>query len=134
MASNVLQLRSDILYNNGSPRIGGGAVPVADVAVTSHLRALEQGGRHSPETVYSRSGALARLAAALPGGLLDATAADLAAWRASLTVAPGTITDYVSHAREFYDWAQSAGLIEKNPTTGLVLPRRRRRLPRPIAE
>jgi integrase/recombinase XerC len=100
----------------------------------SHLRALEQGGRHSPETIYSRRGALRRLAAALPGGLLDATAADLAAWRNGLTVAPGTITDYVSHAREFYDWAIGAGLLEENPAAGLVLPRRVRRLPRPIAE
>lgn len=108
---------------------------MTDVAVTAqHLRALEQGGRHSPETVYSRRRALARLAAALPGGLLDAAAADLAAWRAALTVAAGTITDYVSHAREFYDWAVGAGLIDENPAAGLILPRRARRLPRPIAE
>jgi integrase/recombinase XerC len=100
----------------------------------SHLRALEQGGRHSPETVYSRRGALMRLAAALPCGLLDAAAADLAAWRAGLAVAPETVTDYVSHAREFYDWAIGAGFIDENPASGLVLPRRRRRLPRPIAE
>lgn len=38
----------------------------------------------------------------------------------------------ISHLRTFYRWAQLEGLIDRDPTLRLVVPKRRRRLPRPI--
>jgi integrase len=70
-----------------------------------------------------------------PGSsLLVATAADLAAWRASLAAGPGAIADAVSHARGFYAWAAATGLRPDNPAAAIPLPSRPRRLPRPVAE
>jgi integrase/recombinase XerC len=101
--------------------------------VLRHLRDLQLRGQ-TPDTVYCRRRALARLAAALPVPVLDATAADLADWRAGLSVGPGTVVGYVSHAREFYAWAITAGLITENPAADLPVPPLPRRLPRPIGE
>lgn len=129
--TNVVHLRRDVFC--GTPRKGGAIVN--DVAVAAHLRALQAGGRHSPETIYYRRQHLARLGTALGKPLLEASAAELAAWREALTVAPGTITDYVVHTREFYGWAVREQLLDgDSPAVGLVAPRRARRLPRPIGE
>lgn len=101
--------------------------------VALHLRHLELQG-FKPSTIYCRRRALARLAAALPGPLLDADAIDLLAWRAGLSVGPATIVGYVSHAREFYAWAVAEGLIDSSPAARLPVPKLGRRLPRPIGE
>jgi Phage integrase family len=85
-----------------------------DVVIAAHLRYLELCGQ-APGSVYCRRRALARMAAALPVPLLDASEQDLAGWRERLTVGPGTVVGYVSHAREFYAWAMAAGLIYVNP-------------------
>lgn len=45
-----------------------------------------------------------------------------------------TTLTYVSHVRQFYLWALGEGLIEVNPAARLPVPRRRKRLPRPIGE
>jgi len=101
--------------------------------VMAHLRQLELRGQ-SPDTVACRRRALARMARALPVPLLEASPADLLAWRAGLSVGPGTVVGYVSHAREFYRWAVRSGLIESSPAERLPVPRVSRRLPRPIGE
>jgi integrase len=57
----------------------------------------------------------------------------LADWRVSLDHhAPGVICGYVSHAAQFYGWAVAQGLAGSNPAALLAVPRRPRRLPRPI--
>ncbi len=66
--------------------------------------------------------------------IIDATAADLAAWRASLTVGDRALLTYTCHVRELYRWAVREGLIEVSPAEGLPLPPVRRGLPRPISE
>jgi integrase len=101
--------------------------------IALHLRHLELAGR-APETVACRRRALGRLARALPAPLLDADAAELLNWRSGLSVGPGTVAAYVSHARAFYAWACSAGLVEENPAAGLPVPPQARMLPRPIGE
>jgi hypothetical protein len=83
---------------------------MTDPAVTAHLAWLAHKG-HAPSTIQARSRALHRLAAALPVPLLDATPADLAAWRASLTVTGNTVVLYAAHARGFYGWAARTGLL-----------------------
>lgn len=133
-----------------------------DNAVTAHLSYLEQRG-HTEASVYARWRALTRLRAWLAayadipgpesgradkshlrravaevglraGDLLTATAADLAAWRASLTTGPGATVNYVSHVQNFYAWCIEQGLRGDNPAAGLPVPRLPRRLPRPIRE
>lgn len=66
--------------------------------------------------------------------LLEATPAQLQAWRASLTVADDAVSVYVSHVHQFYRWAVTEGLLDGSPAASLPAPRRGRRLPRPIAE
>ena len=104
-----------------------------DLVVAAHLRWLALAGL-SAGTIEARRLALARLQTFLQIPLLEASAADLAIWRERLTVAPDTVGDYVSHARQFFAWAVATGLLEQIPTTGLPVPARTRRLPRPIAE
>ena len=101
--------------------------------VQSHLDHLRLKGR-TPASVYARKRALARLTAALAVPLLAATPADLADWRASLTVGDDAVVAYVSHVRSFYDWCVEMGLRAENPAAGLPVPRLGRRLPRPIGE
>ena len=102
-------------------------------AVTLHLRHLELLGR-TPDSIYCRRRALARLAAALPVPLLQADAVHLLAWRAGLSVGPATIAGYVSHARGFYAWAVTEGLLDSSPAARLPVPRLPRRVPRPIGD
>lgn len=130
---NVITLRD---YGNlGTPLEGGEPMQQQpDIVVSAHLRHLELAG-HPATTVYARARALARLRAALGVPLLEATGAQLAAWREALTVAPDTVGDYVSHARQFYAWAADAGLLEGgNPASRLPIPPASRRLPRPISD
>ena len=125
-----------------------------DSAVAAHLEYLRQRGR-TASSIYGRRRALVRLAAWLearenpaadehggcsrPGSrnstwLLQATPADLAAWRASLTVGDDAVVAYVSHVQGFYSGAVKAGLLGASPAAGLPVPRLGRRLPRPISE
>ncbi len=101
-------------------------------AHAAHLRLL---GR-SPRTIYDRERAVIRLAKWLPTGcqVLDATAADLANWRAGLAVSDRAVVGYCGHVREFYAWAITQGLIAVNPAEGLPLPSLPRGIPRPVSE
>ena len=101
--------------------------------IALHLLHLDQLGR-APETIAARRRALARMRIALGKSLLEASAADLKAWRAALAVAPGTVAGYVSHAIQFYAWAVAEGLAESNPAARLPAPRLGRMLPRPVGE
>ena len=106
---------------------------VPDDVVQRHLAHLRQRGR-SAGTIYARERAIARMAAQISVPLLEATGEDLAAWRAALTVIDNTAVHYASHARDFFGWCLSAGLIEANPAAALALPPLIRGLPRPISE
>jgi integrase/recombinase XerC len=125
-------------------------------AIEDHLEHLRLLG-HSDTTIYGRMTFLRMLGRWLdsreprtvpgvetagrgPGLLplaeqvLHATPADLAAWRASLTVSDEVVVHYVCHAASFYAWAVREGLREDNPAAGLPVPRTGRRLPRPAGE
>ncbi|MDR3033901.1 MAG: tyrosine-type recombinase/integrase [Kitasatospora sp.] len=100
----------------------------------AHLDWLALRG-HTPASVYARERALTRLLAALPCDTLTGATPDmLTAWRAGLQVTDSTVVHYAKHARNFYAWALTEGLVEVNPAAGLPLPRLGRRLPRPAAE
>ena len=98
-----------------------------------HLDVMRLLGR-SPRTIACRRSALARLDRQLPVPLLEASAEDLAAWHAALTLTPGTVAGYVSHAVQFFAWAAAEGLRPDNPAEDLPVPKLGRRLPRPIGE
>jgi integrase len=99
----------------------------------AHLQYLRLQG-HSPTTIYQRRRHLARMCAGLGVPLLEASEAQLLAWRETLHVGDQALTHYVSHARSFYAWAVDAGLREGNPALRLPAPRLGRRIPRPISE
>ena len=103
--------------------------------VTAHLTHLTQSGL-SAGTIYGRRRCLARLAGFLPVPVLQADAADILAWRATLDgLSAGTIYNYCTHARQFYAWAARRGLLHgEDPADGLPVPRRPERTPRPISE
>jgi len=108
-------------------------MPAAD-PVSAHLAHLRMQGRRET-TIYDRTRALARMRTALPVPLLAATETDLAAWRASLApLSDYAIASYVGHAQCFYAWAVGEGLIKSSPAVRLPVPRRGRRIPRPVAE
>ena len=113
----------------------------------SHLDWLRLLGR-SPNSIYARERAIIRMGAWLadPGHyeelgitgsavpVLDASAANLAAWRASLDLSYGAVCSYVSHAKHFCQWLVAEGLRADNPAAGLPVLRQPRRLPRPVSE
>jgi len=113
-----------------SPRAKGGAVDDDVARYLAHLR-LEG---LAPGTIYARKRLLHRLALALPVPLTAATPRMLEDWRASLDHTPAVIAGYVSHARCFYSWAVTQGLCPANPAAAVPVPRKPRRLPRPVAE
>ena len=127
--SNLVPLRARL------PIMGGDLQRAnCDLVVAAHLRWLGLAGL-SVGTIDARRRALMRLQHSLGMPLLDASAEDLASWRERLDVAPDTVGDYVSHARQFYAWAITTGLKEATPVTPqLPVPARTRRLPRPIGE
>lgn len=100
---------------------------------SKHLDELALRGL-SAETIYQRKRNLIRLERALGKLPVEATAADLLAWRAGLRVADETVIAYVSHVREYFAWLQATGIRDDNPAAALPVPRIGRRLPRPIGE
>lgn len=100
-----------------------------------HLAWMEARGRR-PNTVYTRGHVIRRLGAAIaPVPVLEATEADIEAWRAGIASrTPKSVLAYCSNIREFYAWSLSEGLRADNPAARLVLPRKPVYLPRPISE
>jgi integrase len=109
----------------------GGLMTTEDVVIR-HLKLMELRGL-SAETIGARRWLLLRLRAA-HGPLLDLGPAGLLAWREGLAVDRDTVRTYVSHVRQFYAWARRSGLIDGDPSADLPVPRRRKRLARPIGE
>jgi integrase/recombinase XerC len=102
-------------------------------ALERHLEWLQLKGL-SASTVRRRRVVLGWVAASLDCTLLEASAGQLQAWRAALSVAPDAVSVYVSHVSQFYRWAVAQGLLGGSPAAALPAPRRARRLPRPIDE
>lgn len=114
-----------------SPRYEGGYGVDKDVArYLTHLR-LEG---LSDSTIGARRLLLRRLELALPCPVTQATPRMLEDWRASLAFPPATIALYVSHIRCYYSWAVRQGLCPVNPAAAVPVPRKPKRVPRPITE
>jgi len=107
--------------------------PGWEAVLAAYVEYLWLQGR-AATTVNQRRNALTRLARALPCPVLDAGPAELLTWRAGLTMGTSGVCGDVSHVRQFYSWAVDQGLIVASPAGRLPVPRRGRRLPRPIGE
>jgi integrase/recombinase XerC len=70
-----------------------------------------------------------------PRHILQVSTEDLERWLDSLELTSRTRATYVSEIRVFYDWATNeVQLIGRDPARRLSVPRRRKSLPRPIAD
>lgn len=91
----------------------------------------------SPQTIYSRGRALARLSKHFDDGpVLYLDEGQMKAWQVerSRTLEPMSQRAEMSAVREFYRWAVREGLRDTDPTARLDLPRVPRRHPRPIPD
>ena len=87
-----------------------------------------------PNTAVHRLGQLARVETHLGHPLIDASTAELEQWQKSLTVSASSVQTYTSHVRAFFLWAYESELVEADPSRTLVMPKIKRRSPRPIPE
>lgn len=113
--------------------IGLGGTFMAATVVDQHVDFLRLQGR-SERTMQLRRDVLRWLATWLPVPILEADSGQLLAWRATLTVAPDTIGQYVGHVRGFYAWAVQSGVLLSDPARWIPVPPATRRLPRPAPE
>lgn len=109
--------------------------------VEHHLRHCRAAGQ-AVTTIVFREKLLRRLDRELPMGLIEATTEELEDWLATNGGADRRWSDktrstYYEHISAFYRWAadprRTVGL-EYDPAAGLVRPRGRRGLPRPVTE
>lgn len=85
--------------------------------------------------VYAQRGTLKRLGLWLGShDLLDAGTEDLIGYLDSRNLCAGARAAEIAHLRQFYSWALEEHLIDADPTTKVVKPRRHRGVPRPMPE
>ncbi|MFZ2173985.1 MAG: tyrosine-type recombinase/integrase [Rhodococcus sp. (in: high G+C Gram-positive bacteria)] len=106
---------------------------MVDTSITQHIAHLRLRNLQ-PTTADHRRGQLERLHAHLGKPLVQATPAELEKWQRSLSVSSSSIATYTSHVRAFYAWALESELIGADPSRNLVMPKIKRRMPRPIPE
>ncbi|MFC9762744.1 tyrosine-type recombinase/integrase [Rhodococcus jostii] len=104
-----------------------------DTSITQHVAYLRLRNLQ-PNTAIHRRGQLERLLAYLGKPLLQAQPVDLEKWQRSLSVSASSVMTYTSHVRAFYAWALEVELISADPARGLVMPKIKKRMPRPIPE
>lgn len=104
-----------------------------DSNISKHITYLKRRNAQ-PSTIFHRRGQLGRLRSFLDKPLIEATEDDLDRWQGSLRVCASSVQTYSSHVRAFYDWAHESGMTETNLAKNLIMPKVKRRLPRPIPE
>ena len=87
----------------------------------------------SPQTIKRRRNTYQRFELWLGSDPRKATEADITAWLDSLAVGPDTRGHYTGDLAAYYQWARRHGHRPDDPTELIERPRRRKRLPRPIA-
>lgn len=111
-----------------------GVIPSAPMG-DAYLDFLRLGGK-SEATIISRRRLFRRVEAATGSSLLDVDEAAMIAWdRArSLVVEDDTRAGELASLRAFYRWAILFGLRDDNPLARIQSPKKKHRVPRPIAE
>lgn len=84
----------------------------------------------SKNTLAAYASDLAMADAALPGGLMHATADAIQDYLAALPDAPSSVARKASCLRSFYKFLMLEKIISQNPTANLELPKRARNLPK----
>lgn len=97
------------------------------------LEALVAERGRATNTLSSYGSDLRAADAALPGGLMNATADDLAAYLAALPDKATSIARKASALRGFYKFLMLEKIISKNPAAGLELPKREKLLPKMLS-
>jgi site-specific recombinase XerD len=89
-----------------------------------------------PWTIYGRHRTILRLTKWVGGPVLYLTEEQMQGWQKqrSREIQPEPLRTETSHLRQFYRWAQREGFRTDDPTLRLVMPRVRRRVPRPIRD
>lgn len=94
------------------------------------LEALAAEKGRADKTLASYELDLRAADAALPGGLINATAADIQQYLATCHGCAASVARYASALRGFYKFLMLEKIITQNPTANLELPRRGRSLPK----
>ena len=94
------------------------------------LEALAAEKGRSAKTLESYDADLRAADAALPGGLMSATATDVQAYLSSLPERASSIARHASALRGFYKFLMLEKIISENPAANLELPKRTRALPK----
>lgn len=94
------------------------------------LEALAAEKGRSAKTLESYGADLRAADAALPGGLMSATATDVQAYLSSLPERASSIARHASALRGFYKFLMLEKIISENPAANLELPKRTRPLPK----
>lgn len=94
------------------------------------LEALAAEKGRSAKTLESYGADLRAVDAALPGGLMSATATDVQAYLSSLPERASSIARHASALRGFYKFLMLEKIISENPAANLELPKRTRPLPK----
>jgi integrase/recombinase XerC len=101
--------------------------------VEAHLNWVRVKGL-SPKTVHNRAGVLTRLDRFLEGrDLLKATPDELEAFLGMPSKNQASRAVDGSHLKQFFKWATAKGHVKRDPTVLLPVPRKPRRLPRPLS-
>ena len=98
------------------------------------LEALAAERGRARNTLASYESDLRAADAALPGGLMSATDADLGAYLAALPDKASTISRKASALRGYYKFLMLEKIIKKNPAADLELPKREKLLPKMLSE
>src|SRR4051812_3846664 len=101
--------------------------------ITLHLTWLHAGGR-SPHTIRSRRRLLTHADAALPWGLDQANADELAEYLAVPAWSRWTLYTYHQHLVGYYRWAVAGGHLSLDPTRLLIRPHHGDHLPDPATD
>lgn len=103
-----------------------------DNAVLTEFTTDMRIAKRSEVTIKDRLEVLARLSRHIEIELLAATPTDLRSYQATYAhLAPASVNIYTRHILEFYRWALLRGLLEQDPSLGLIVPRVRRGRPHP---
>jgi integrase/recombinase XerD len=119
---------------SGSARSTTAPIRAPDPAVDGFLALLA--ARRAPRTVDAYRRDLADLAAFVGHSPADATVGELESWLADLRArgqAPSSIARRAAATRTFFRHLVLVGARSDNPAAEVELPRRRRRLPRPLS-
>jgi integrase/recombinase XerC len=109
-------------------------VPFVGADVVAHVREMRLRGL-SENTVTLRMTVLGLLVRHAGRPLLNLDRDDLDSWQDAIAcLAPETRLAYVSGARSYYRWACAEGLLTRDPSAVLIVPKVARGLPHPISE